>query len=261
MINEELNDYIEQERRRLELEELALRVAALRAPWWRQTANLASIATIVVAMLGFVWASVTGMFDVARRELDVEKKALEMVNRELKEGRDEQRARFDAEKRAQTAEINRLKKQLDTLRTDLASVSKPIILNAWLETSTWQRKDGREGATNVIKINGLNFGTRSGAAELTIALDCPDFTYTPPPSRDKITPRLGLWTNNEVTLAAESHQLRGALSSALGTLPKYRDQPLQCEGQILVGLRRHDGRRSNAPAVPLSESVTWALGR
>jgi hypothetical protein len=70
------SEWLDLEKRRLELEKLRAEIAQANAPWWTRAGYIGTLVPIVIAVVGFVSALASGFFDSERAQLKAEVDAL-----------------------------------------------------------------------------------------------------------------------------------------------------------------------------------------
>lgn len=187
------NDRLILEKTKLELEtrKLELEIKQLSAGWTRTPSNWWSIATILIALLGFGWAAMTGVFDVSKRELEVRKREVQMEIQDLTQRHDRQSREYAVEAAKQQKEIQRLQSEVvsaqlhvNSLTTELAAKTTRLLQLDQPIVTSWEATGDVDDAS--ISFTGLNFGTARG--QISCMLAGYTETVTGDPDTDKKMP-------------------------------------------------------------------------
>lgn len=116
-----------QQKEQLELEKLRLEVGELKLSWWKRPVYLGLAIPIVLALLTFLTALLTGWFDEKREQLEDQKKILTLEVHELRRERDQLRTGVEnlfAESEKLNAPFARLEPLIQETRKALAEAER-----------------------------------------------------------------------------------------------------------------------------------------
>ena len=89
------SEKLDLEKQRLECEKLRVEIGQANLSWWKRPGYVGSLAPIILALVGFSSAWISGYFDTQRKNLENEINTLEIERDELNEANEDVQRRID----------------------------------------------------------------------------------------------------------------------------------------------------------------------
>lgn len=240
---------------KLTIAKLRLEIRQLER-WWRSASHVGAAASIVVAVLGLLWAVTSGFFDVARRDLELRKRELEFENRTLQEKRDALTVRFTKEKREREATIVQLKRTSEALNDQLQRLGRPLVLDVFVVSAPWLPRTPSKSDI-VVTFRPLFFGEKQPTVRAYVGGVCFGVAYLTNLRRDtSFAVSVVTWTPTDGKVRIPYDAVKSRILPM--ATHKGNEHERGCRATIYLRFFRADGKESNQKWFEAGDFAWWA---